>query len=949
MKKISAVLILSVAILSHISAIEPYSGWQKIHTEHFTIVFEKKSRESALEIAGFCENVYTKVTGFFHSYPKNILCIIHDRIDMSNGNFYPMPPQINLYVTSPSVPLIGAREGNWLKALLTHELTHYVNLTYHHGFFFDISKISGKSTVTVPGAFMPGWAVEGIAVKLETELTEGGRGRNPFFEMEYKAQSIDNVFYSWKQAAYPSSFPPYDRIYQAGYLINDYLSRTYGNDIFVRIYKKYTACPFLGFNHAVKKITGSTVKEIFAAMQIELRKRYLPAELTSGTLVSPNIIGDYFLPAITEKGWILYRRSLGKESALVLFNPESGNETILRNTYLHDYASFTADSKGKTIVYAAFDEKGNTPAGETLTSDLFLIHPGKKKVLRLTRDQHLWQPALSPDGRQLVAVQKRGQYSALVIVDRKTGQVSTLFSRPRTNIHTPSFSPDGKKITYSMNSEGKQEIAVLSSSEKAILISTSLKGEKYFPRFITDQSIIFSADTGGSLALYRYTGKPASGRGIIEKICDDPVGAYAGTISHSRIVYASYSPKGYCLREKPLPPGNTSIGEKSLPIFSSYREIMLSKKTSIPAGEKLNRINETTYIDFPKLIFWLPVPFSLDPLDPGSISFAPGAVFSFLSPMGRTSVLGALSLLTDPLQPEGTLALGFSAGIIQIRYTLNQGYSEQDGNIPAVQTTLQEFSMTLPFIQRNYLGIQRSLSATAGVLDRYSLYAPHDFPLFSVKTPLLSLNTLYISTGVNADIERAGSIKDIIPPQKFTFASSFYFPLNRKDSPFPEWKGRLSLSVPSLFKHQVIRFENKWGFSTDSNLALRPALRGGMHSTQNMNGGLIAGMDYLFTLGVMDIPLFSGFSLQGLAGGFHIEKDLGFSLFPHKFETDSRVYLGTELTFKMGYMTVIGTGGIGINCRIDPEHPGTFSLLKDTGLYVYFGTDSFTGGTGFHP
>lgn len=932
MKKIFLVVLLSILALSYLFAKEQYTGWKKIHTEHFTIVYEEKSRESALEIAGFCEEVYTKVTGFFHSYPENILCILHDRIDTSNGNFYPLPLELNLYVTSPSTPLIGARNGNWLKLLLTHELTHYVNLTYHGGLFYHLSKLLGKSVSVVPATLMPGWAMEGIAVKLETELTEGGRGRNPFFEMEYKAQSIDNAFYSWKQAAYPSIFPPYDRIYQAGYLINDYLSRTYGNDIFVRIYKKYTAFPLCGFDSAVKAVTGSSVKNIFTAMKKELKKKYTPLRSTFGSLVSPDIIGNYYLPVITDKGWILYRSSQDFPSALVLFNPESGKESILKNTYLHDYASFTADRTGNTVVFASFDAKENTPAGYTLTSDLFLIHPGNKKVLRLTTDQHLWQPALSPDGRQLVAVQKRGQYSALVIIDRKTGNVSSFFSRPDTNIHTPSFSPDGEKIVFSVNSGGKQEIAILNRSGKAVFITTSLEGEKYFPRFITNRSIIFSADTGGNLALYRYTGKPASGTGIIEKICDDPVGAYAGTISHSRIVYASYSPKGYCLREKPLPGGNTSIEEKPLPVFSSYKE-------------NPNRINETTYTDFPKLIFWLPAPFSLDPLDPGNISFAPGAVFSFLSPMGKTSILGTLSLLTDPLQPEGSLTLGFSAGIIQIRYTLNQGYSKQDGNIPAVQTTLQNFSMTLPIIQRNYLGIQRSLSATAGVLDSYSLYAPYNFPLFSVKTPLLSLNTLYINTGVNADIERAGSIRDIIPPQKLDLASSFYFPLNRKGSPFPGWKGRLSLSVPSLFKHQVIRFENKWGFSTDSNLALLPTLRGGMQGTGNMNGGLIAGIDYLFTMGIMDIPLFNGFSLQGLAGGFHIEKDLGFSLFPHKFEIDKHIYLGTELTFKMGYMTVIGTGGIGINCRIDPENPGTFSLLKDTGVYLYFGTDSFKSGS----
>jgi len=91
----------------------------------------------------------------------------------------------------------------------------------------------------VPTIRVPGWAVEGIAVKLETDFTDGGRGRNPFFEMQYRALIRENKFYSWKKASYPSPFPPADRIYQAGYLIKRLLARTYGNDIFEKIYREF--------------------------------------------------------------------------------------------------------------------------------------------------------------------------------------------------------------------------------------------------------------------------------------------------------------------------------------------------------------------------------------------------------------------------------------------------------------------------------------------------------------------------------------------------------------------------------------------------------------------------------------------------------------------------------------------------------------------------------------
>ncbi len=924
MKKIAALFILSLIILM------PLSAESMIHTKHFTLVFQENSRDSAEEIAGFCEEVYTKVTGFFGSYPENIICIIHGSIDTSNGDFYPLPLELNLYTTSPSTPLIGARDGNWLKMLLTHELTHYVNLTYHGGPFYHLSKVLGPSISTVPAAFLPGWAMEGIAVKLETELTDGGRGRNPFFEMESKAQIIQNDFYTWKQAAYTSLFPPYDRIYQAGYLINDYLSRRYGDDIFVRIYKKFILCPPLGFNYAVKAVTGNSVQDIFQSMKRSLQRKYMVLRSVPGLPASPDVIGNYYLPAITEKGWILYRNTQSKQSALVLFNPENNTEKIIRNVYLHDFASFTADKKGKTVVFASFDAR-TTPSEDTLTSDLFLVRPGKSKVTRLTRGGDLWQPALSPDGTRLIAVQKQGQYSRLVETEIRTGDIDPVFSRPFTNIYTPSFSPDGRNIVFTINNRGKQEIAVIDRYGKARLISASLGGEKYFPRFVDNKTIIFSSDTGGSLSLYLF-----SWNGTIQKICEDPVGAYAGDIHNDKILYASYSAKGYCLKTKPPPPGN------SFTIMPAAVTILIPERKT-----KYRKVlHETPYIDFPEFLFWFPVPFSLDPLDPVDISLAPGFMAYFRSPKGNSDIQTGFSLLTDPLQPEGTVAVNFSWRNMLLHYALKEGYSRSNTTTPAVQTTMHELSVTIPFIQEYLLGTQSLLSGTAGALSIHTLYDKNDFSFNSAKTEIPAADDLYVFAGFNTSIEQPGSAEDIITLKAFSISSKVFFPVHGGSVLFPGWKGDLSLSVPSLFKHQVLRGSCKWGYSSSPFLSLHPGIRGGFHDNFGRDGSLIAGMDYLFTLGIMDIPIFRGISLQGIAGGIHVEKAFGFSLPEPDMTMDHTLYTGIELTFLGGHTSVTEKGGIGINMKLDTDKPGTFNPAEDFGLYIYIGTDSFMTDTG---
>ena len=570
------------------------------------------------------------------------------------------------------------------------------------------------------------------------------------------------------------------------------------------------------------------------------------------------------------------------------------------------------------MIFAAFDAR-TALAGETLTSDLFLVHPGKPGVTRITKRGHLWQPALSPDGTRLVAVQKQGQYSRLVETNIRTGDIRPVFSRPFTNIHTPSFSPDGRNIVFTINDRGKQEIAVLNRYGETKIISASLDGEKYFPRFAGSSTVIFSADTGGSLALYLF-----SRDGTIQKICEDPVGAYAGSIQKNRILYASYSSKGYCLKTKPLPPGN------SVTIMPATVTVLIPEKKT----KYRNMLHETPYIDFPKFMFWFPLPVSFDPLDPVDISLAPGFIAYFRSPKGTSDIQTVFSLLTDPLQPEGTVAVHLSWQNMLLHYALNESYSRSDTTTPAVQTTMQELSVTIPFIQRYLLGTQSLLSGTAGALSRHTQYDKDDFPFYSAKAEIPTSDDLYAFAGFNSAFKQSGSIMDIITPKAFSFSSMFFFP-------FYGWKGNLSLSVPSLIKHQVLRGSCKWGYSTLPHLFLRPGIRGGFYDNLGRNGSLIAGIDYLFTLGIMDVPIFRGFSLQGIAGGIHVEKAFGFSLPEPDVTTNHTIYAGMELTFLGGYTSATGKGGIGINMKLDTDKPGAFNPAEDFGLYIYIGTDSF--------
>ena len=113
------------------------------------------------------------------------------------------------------------------------------------GFFHALSRVFGADARWGTAVFLPGWMLEGPTTNLETIFTVGGRGRNPFFEMQYEAPVIEGDLFSLAQASYASAFPPSGRIYVAGYVLVDHLLKTFGEDVFTRIMDDYLRLPFL--------------------------------------------------------------------------------------------------------------------------------------------------------------------------------------------------------------------------------------------------------------------------------------------------------------------------------------------------------------------------------------------------------------------------------------------------------------------------------------------------------------------------------------------------------------------------------------------------------------------------------------------------------------------------------------------------------------------------------
>jgi hypothetical protein len=936
MKQIYTIIFLLVTFNTFAagSPTQPYEGWIETETDHFRIIYEDISTESVVEIIGFCEDVYISVTDFFDSYPEKITIVVHDRLDAHYGSYYPAPPHINMYVSAPSNPVFGAKVDNWLRFLLIHELTHYVNMTIEKGPFYQLSRVMGKSISSIPGGLMPGWAIEGIAVKLESDFTDGGRGNNPFFEMYSKALILEDKLFSWRQAAYSSYHPPLSRIYVAGYIINDYMARTYGNDVFVKIYRDYLSFPLLGFSHYVKKITGKSTSKIFTAMESELKDRYSNINSLAGRLLSPDEESNYYLPVISDAGWIVYRETADSEPALVLIDTDTKKETILVKTRLSDYRSFSASKDGNMIAFAALDIDGRHPAGLIAVSNLYLIDRTSSQIKKITFNSHLRQPALSPDGSRLIAVQKYGQYTCLVEVDSKSGNTTILFKKEKTSVFDPVFSMDGETIAFTVQNNSGRSIWIVNKEGIPASVTADIPGDDFSPTFRENGNIVYVSDMDGTPALYEIDLHEIDMNGIeiIKKIYKDPVGIFSGLVTDNNIIYSTYSFRGFSLRTTTYPEKASILTEAAT--FKNIQETEKSKTND----STLNIPVYKTYRDTPKLILFTPIPFYIDPLNESKQIFGYGFTSYFQSILGKSIINTTVTMNTVTLQPGASLDLSYNYGPIEINYTLMQGYLPATINNDASQTTLQQLIFNFPILSNTRLGRSVYFGFFSGIQNNYSIISDNDFTFFSPDTMVNTeySNNTYLINGIGFSVFGNKSRKDLIPPFKITSSTVLYNPISQDFLNQYAVKSTNILNLPAPIDHHVFRFAGRLSYSTIGSLNYLNNPRG--FSLADEEGiQLTTAVDYLFTVAATDLPILGGLSLQGMSGSLHLEKI--FRLQDHLITADEDLYSGIELILLGNYINVFESAGIGLSYRFSPNYQD-FNL-ENMGIYIFIGTNSF--------
>ncbi len=969
----------------------PFSGYRQIKTRHFVFIYEPRDHNAAERLASFAEQVYGRLTLFLHSAPQTINCLLVSRIDAANGYFTPLPPHhLVLYLTSPDTPAIGARTEDWLKLLFTHELTHYIHLVYDRGFFHALSRLFGGTASSGHGIFLPGWTVEGIAVNTETLFTSGGRGRNPYFALYYRALALEDRMFALGQAGYDAYGRPEGRVYLAGYLLIDYIMTHYGEESFYRIHDDFVRFPFAGLNPAVKRETGHTLQELYDAMIAELQQRFAPARsLPLGSLESPRLTGDYYLPVSTRQGLFEYRELPDRRPEIVRVDPATRETVSTVTAPLTDPSSFAMTPNGQLLVFSAYALDAAVAGGPDTTADLYL-HDGRTgRTRRLTWNAHLTQPAVSPDGSVVVALQQIGPHRRLVLLDgarsATAGSLQLLYSDHRADLFNPVFSPDGKRIAFVRNLAGRQTVVEAALSDlhpiplpenRAVPLQTDVDlnrdvprnvaavhpGEEYFPSYADNRTIIFTGDTGGTLNLYQVD----RGTGDVYRILEDRVGIARGIRFAGGILYQSVSATGTVVRFQDgasvtLEP---FVGGPTQPFVGGPTQPFVGGPTPspivTPGFDVVPPVSSSPYVNGAPPDFWLPYP-TFTRSSQSAIEVGPALLTYGANVTGTFAWMAYGGFYPTLLQPTGGFQLDLTRGAFGFGYTVSQQYgidvSPFESLSTPVQNTTQRIDFTLSPIASVILGATRALSFSTAVVYSIDRTALQDFNFADGTDPgrTSGSQALILGASMSYRSEALSAPLDLYRPGSFgaSTAATVILPVLGQSYRGVHLIAGLRGSFRSFAPLQSIGMTLDASYDSGEVPTYRSVAPPGFTALRQSGSALdtpgiaMALVRYGFTIASTDLPLPFDSGLAAVGASIFAAYSIGFDPGTNAFGAsssgtvrlvgDERTVAGFDLTFMLARNTVMIPLKMGAAVRFDPTFKSAPGFPADFGFFLSIG------------
>jgi len=450
----------------------PDEDWRTLETEHFRVTFPRDLESLGRRAAARAETAYEGLTrALVDPGGGTIDLLVTDNVDLSNGWAQVKPSRrITVYATQPTDGFQLAYYDDWLELVVTHELAHVFHLDHTANPIGRLGRaVFGRAPTDwplFPGVSTPDWVIEGLATWYESRLTDAGRLRGTYHEMEIRTAILEGRFESLGQASGRSPlWPGGNRSYLYGSVFFEYLTEQYGDEA-MSAFVEAVAGQWIPFriDSAARSAFGVSFSDAWNAWEEGLRRRY--ADLDGDLSVLGPVTESERLtrgarwalqPKVSPDGRVLTYAQADGRSDVQLRRSELDGSISRQLTRTNGVATYDWMPDGRLLV-----SQLENPDPYSALGDLWVVDLGGASR-RLTRGARLSEPSTAPGGDWAVAVQQASGTNVLVRVDLVTADVTPLTELdPEVHWAFPAVSPDGRWIAVARWDEGAyQDIVVI--------------------------------------------------------------------------------------------------------------------------------------------------------------------------------------------------------------------------------------------------------------------------------------------------------------------------------------------------------------------------------------------------------------------------------------------------------------------------------------------------------
>jgi hypothetical protein len=612
---------------------DPTGSWRTWHTAHFRVHAQERNASLAQKAGVEAERAYALLARELTPPRGTIDLALYDNVDFSNGFTTVFPSsRIAIYLNPPAGDPILSPYDDWLRMVLTHELTHAFHLDRTRGLWRVVQRVLGRLPGSFPNSYQPSWVSEGLATYYETRLTTSGRLRAGLHDQLLASAAAARRWPAPGDATllspqWPGGFRPY----AWGSHFFQWQSQARGDSVvpgFVeRTAKNLWPVLFLfpGVTPAMQGAGGVGVDSAWRAMRADWQSR--AAGESQGRVIARGLRGEP-RPRVSPDGRLLaYVQANGRSDLkLVVRDLASGSVTATHRVN-GDVAPWW---RGDTLFVSQLDF---TSPVEIRTA-LYRWRPGGPWE-RVPGADRLGRPFTAGSG-PLMAVDLAAQSSAVVELNDDGRRLV-----PAPDAEAWGFlagSQDGEWLAGARHARGQWDLVAWNRDRPGNVIAITDDGAlDDDPAWTAEGDLLFTSERSGLPQILAYKMNTRS----LVQVTDEPTGArQPAPAPDGSLYYATILWDGWAVLHAE-PAERSAPGPRAGPAFA---------RDTTTAAE----IRSTGYRPWPSLAprFWIPLWHDL-----GSAGRFGGAATFGLDAVGRTSYFAQLAVAPAKRRVQGGLSL----------------------------------------------------------------------------------------------------------------------------------------------------------------------------------------------------------------------------------------------------------------------------------------------------